>query len=114
MWIDCLAGGVSARPFLPDAAGDGPIPVADAGDILRSLCEGYTIDKVRYLVEHGGHTWEVDVFAGDNAGLVIAEVELASEDEAVSLPDWVGAEVTGDPRYYNASLVNNPYCTWQE
>ena len=85
-----------------------PIPVSDAGDILQSLCEGYTIDKVRYLVEHAGHTWEVDVFAGDNAGLVIAEVELAAEDEAVSLPDWIESEVTGDPRYFNASLVLDP------
>ena len=68
-----------------------PIPVTDASDILESLCQGSIIDKTRHLVEHAGHTWEIDVFAGDNAGLVIAEVELESEDEAVDLPGWAEA-----------------------
>jgi adenylate cyclase len=90
-----------------------PIPVTDASDILESLCQGSIIDKTRHLVEHAGHTWEIDVFAGDNAGLVIAEVELESEDEAVDLPGWVAGEVTQDPRYYNASLVTDPYCDWK-
>jgi len=90
-----------------------PVPVADAEGILDSLCEGSIIDKTRHLVDHAGHTWEVDIFAGDNAGLVIAEVELDAEDEAVELPEWVTAEVTDDPRYYNSSLVTNPYCNWR-
>jgi adenylate cyclase len=89
------------------------IPVEDAEHILESLCEGSIIDKTRHLLDHAGHTWEVDVFAGDNAGLVIAEVELQSEDEAVELPDWAVEEVTLDPRYYNANLVTNPYCNWK-
>ena len=90
-----------------------PIPVADAEGILDSLCAGSIIDKTRHLVEHAGHTWEVDVFAGDNAGLVIAEVELETEDESVELPDWAIEEVTLDPRYYNSNLVTNPYCNWK-
>lgn len=90
-----------------------PVPAADAEAILDSLCEGSIIDKTRHLVEHAGHTWEVDIFTGDNAGLVIAEVELAAEDEAVELPEWVSSEVTDDPRYYNANLVTNPYCNWK-
>lgn len=89
------------------------IPVEDAAHILESLCAGSIIDKTRHLLDHAGHTWEVDVFAGDNAGLVIAEVELQSEDEAVELPDWVVEEVTRDSRYYNANLVTNPYCNWK-
>jgi adenylate cyclase len=90
-----------------------PVPVADAEGILDSLCEGSVIDKTRHLVDHAGHTWEVDIFAGDNAGLVIAEVELDAEDEVVELPEWVAGEVTDDPRYYNANLVTNPYCNWK-
>jgi adenylate cyclase len=89
------------------------IPVEDAAHILESLCEGSMIDKTRHLLDHAGHTWEIDVFAGDNAGLVIAEVELQSEDEAVELPDWAVEEVTRDSRYYNANLVTNPYCNWK-
>lgn len=89
------------------------IPVEDAAHILESLCAGSIIDKTRHLLDHAGHTWEVDVFAGDNAGLVIAEVELQSEDEAVELPDWAVEEVTLDSRYYNANLVSNPYCNWK-
>jgi adenylate cyclase len=87
------------------------IPVADA-ELLLGLCEAPSIDKTRHLVAHGSHTWEVDVFHGANEGLVVAEVELGSPDELVDLPDWVGAEVTGDPRYYNANLVATPYRTW--
>jgi adenylate cyclase len=89
------------------------IPVEDAEHILESLCEGSIIDKTRHLLDHAGHTWEVDVFTGDNAGLVIAEVELQSEDEAVELPDWAVEEVTRDARYYNANLVREPYCNWE-
>jgi adenylate cyclase len=89
------------------------IPVEDAEHILESLCEGSIIDKTRHLLDHAGHTWEVDVFTGDNAGLVIAEVELQSEDEAVELPGWAVEEVTRDARYYNANLVREPYCNWE-
>jgi adenylate cyclase len=79
------------------------IPVADARELLV-MAEPHVIEKRRYLVPHGGLTWEVDVFAGRHAGLIIAEVELADENQLVSLPDWVGAEVSHDDRYNNASL----------
>ncbi len=83
------------------------IPVADANEMLE-ICEGPTIDKTRHLVEHVGRTWEVDVFAGANAGLVMAEIELEAADAAVALPGWVGREVTDDPRFYNSSLAVHP------
>jgi adenylate cyclase len=89
-----------------------PIPLADAEQMLAELVEGSVIDKVRYLVRCGAHVWELDVFHGDNAGLVVAELELASEDETFARPEWLGEEVSGDPRYYNASLVKHPYCDW--
>ena len=89
-----------------------PIPPEEAEQMLDSLCDGGLIEKTRYLIDHVGHRWEVDVFEGDNRGLCIAEVELESEDEQVALPDWVSDEVTGDPRYYNASLVEHPYRDW--
>jgi adenylate cyclase len=88
------------------------IPAGEAGEMLDNLCERPLIEKTRYRVEHQGLTWEVDEFDGDNAGLVIAEVELDEEDQLISLPDWVGKEVTGDRRYYNASLVADPYTGW--
>ena len=87
------------------------IPVEDARQLL-SLCIPPLIDKTRYRLPSGAHTWEVDEFHGVNAGLVVAEVELASEDELVVLPEWVGAEVTGQPDYYNANLIQRPYSTW--
>lgn len=90
------------------------IPLADAELMIASLCERPLIDKHRYTEQVGAHTWEVDVFHGDNDGLVIAEVELASEDERVELPAWVGAEVSSDPRYYNANLIAAPYSTWNQ
>jgi adenylate cyclase len=79
------------------------VPVADAREML-AMAAPHVVEKRRYLVPFGGLTWEVDVFEGRHAGLVIAEVELETEDQAVALPDWVGAEVTHDDRYYNASL----------
>ena len=88
------------------------IPVADAEAMLDALCARPLIEKTRYRIPSGGLIWEVDEFAGDNAGLVVAEVELEHEDQEVVLPDWVGAEVTGDPRYFNASLVAQPYKEW--
>ena len=88
------------------------IPAADASEMLDKLCERPLIEKTRYRVEHQGFVWEIDEFDGDNAGLIIAEVELDEEDQAIILPDWIGKEVTGDPRYYNASLITNPYTRW--
>jgi len=88
------------------------IPADEAGEMLNILCERPLIEKTRYRIEHQGLTWEVDEFDGDNAGLIIAEVELEEESQAIVLPDWVGEEVTDDPRYYNANLIANPYTTW--
>ncbi|WP_312327627.1 CYTH domain-containing protein [Stenotrophomonas sp.] len=90
---------------------DYPIPVEDARALL-ALCVGGLIDKRRHLVEHGGLLWEVDEFLGDNAGLVVAEVELASADQAIDLPEWVGEEVTDQVRYYNLALAAKPYNRW--
>lgn len=88
------------------------IPAADAAEMLDALCERPLIEKTRYRVPFAGHTWEIDEFHGANAGLVLAEVELDSEDESLSLPPWVGDEVTGDARYFNANLVAQPYAQW--
>ncbi|MBI5095956.1 MAG: CYTH domain-containing protein [Candidatus Hydrogenedentes bacterium] len=87
------------------------IPLADA-EIMLTLCEGLIIEKTRYLVPHQGHTWEVDVFDGANAGLIIAELELSDAAEAFELPAWVGDEVSLDRRYTNAYLSQHPYSTW--
>ena len=88
------------------------IPVADAERMLDTLCQRPLIEKVRYTLAAGPHTWEIDVFEGSNAGLLVAEIELSSEDEAFEKPAWVGDEVTDDPRYFNSNLVANPYETW--
>lgn len=88
------------------------IPLQDGEEMLADLISGAVIDKVRYKVRCGNHIWDLDRFHGDNAGLVVAEVELNAEDEAFEIPEWVGAEVSGDPKYYNASLVKHPYCDW--
>lgn len=92
-----------------------PIPLADAEELLDRLekCGESFIHKTRYIVPYEGHNWEVDVFAGPNEGLRVAEIELSSEAETFQKPDWVGEEVSGDPRYYNANLINNPYCRWE-
>jgi CYTH domain-containing protein len=90
-----------------------PIPVADAEELLK-LCEGPIIEKIRYVIMHERTRWEVDEFLGDNTGLVVAEVELTSEDQAFSKPAWIGREVTSEPRYYNSSLVARPYCRWPD
>jgi len=89
-----------------------PILPEDAKAIMAELCTGPEIEKTRYLVEHEGHTWEVDVFYGDNDGLVVAEIELSSEDESFVKPDWALEEVSDDPKYYNVSLLNNPFNQW--
>ncbi|HZP64739.1 MAG TPA: CYTH domain-containing protein [Rudaea sp.] len=87
------------------------IPLADA-EALLALVDGPLVEKVRYEITHAGALWEVDEFLGDNAGLVLAEIELEREDQPVMKPAWVGAEVTGDPRYYNANLAAFPYARW--
>lgn len=84
----------------------------EAEDLLK-LCESGIIDKIRYLVEVKNHTWEVDEFYGDNEGLVVAEIELLEENEVFEIPDWVGEEVTGEKKYYNAMLRQFPYCNWE-
>jgi len=89
------------------------IPVDDAEELLK-LCEPGIIDKVRYLIKIGEHTFEVDEFHGDNEGLIIAEIELSKEDEYFIHPDWLGEEVTGDIKYYNVSLIKNPYKKWEK
>ena len=90
-----------------------PIPLDEARELLDTLCEKPQIEKVRHLLHYGNHTWEIDVFGGDNAGLVVAEIELASEDEPFERPPWLGEEVSHDTRYYNVCLVKHPYCEWQ-
>lgn len=88
-----------------------PIPLADAQALL-ALSDGPLIEKTRHVLTVDGTVWEVDVFAGDNAGLVVAEVELASEDQAFARPDWLGVEVTQDARYFNSNLAQHPYSRW--
>ena len=87
------------------------IPVDEAQELLF-LCEPGVIDKTRYLINAGEYTFEVDVFHGDNEGLVIAEIELPDEDAPFKHPSWLGREVTGDPRYYNVMLAKHPFKTW--
>lgn len=90
---------------------DYAIPVDEARELL-ALCVGGLIDKRRHLVEHAGRHWEVDEFLGDNAGLVVAEIELSSGDEIFERPDWIGREVTDSVRYYNLALASYPYSRW--
>ena len=90
------------------------IPVAEAEQILDSLCAEGSVEKVRHRVPFGGHEWEVDEFLGDNAGLVVAEIELGREDERFARPPWIDSEVTEDERYYNSSLALRPWRSWPE
>jgi CYTH domain-containing protein len=87
------------------------IPRQDA-DALLEICEKPLIEKNRYIIMHDGIVWEVDEFFGENQGLIVAEIELENEDQHFSKPDWVGKEVTGDPRYFNANLIKNPFTKW--
>ncbi len=87
------------------------IPVVDANQMMESMCE-CIIDKMRFVVRFEGSTWEVDEFYGENRGLVVAEIELDSEEQEFVLPPWVGLEVTGDARYYNSNLGQRPFSTW--
>ena len=88
------------------------IPMADCNAMLDTLAERPLIEKKRYKVQFGGLTWEIDEFFGENTGLIVAEIELKSEDQTFKKPDWVGDEVTGDPRYFNANLIKQPYTQW--
>ncbi len=88
------------------------IPLNDAKFMLEYMCTGSPISKKRHLIRINQHTWEIDEFLADNKGLVVAEIELGHEDEAFNKPDWVGKEVSNDPKYINMSLVTAPYRTW--
>ena len=90
-----------------------PIPVEDARFMLEEICEQPTLTKQRTRIENGKFCWEVDEFYGANQGLVIAEIELQSEDQSFEKPDWIGVEVSHDPRYLNINLIQNPFQTWK-
>jgi adenylate cyclase len=89
-----------------------PIPTQDAQHLLDELCIRPVIDKTRHEIRYGAHRWEIDEFHGANEGLVIAEIELAAEDEHFERPPWLGAEVSDDPRYYNVNLARHPFSRW--
>jgi CYTH domain-containing protein len=89
-----------------------PIPVADAQDLLARLCHQPLIEKYRCRIPYQGMVWEVDEFLGDNAGLLVAEIELSAPDQVFAKPDWVGDEVTDDRRYFNSSLIRHPFSRW--
>jgi len=89
------------------------IPLPDAREILEQLCSKPLLEKTRHLVRYGDHIWEIDVFEGDNAGLVVAEVELATLGESFARPPWLGEEVSYDSRYYNSELAKHPYKEWR-
>ena len=89
-----------------------PLPLADANELLDQVCEQPIIEKYRSRIVLGAHTWEVDEFLGANQGLLFAEIELGSEDEAFDKPDWIGDEVTQDRRYFNSSLIRLPFSQW--
>lgn len=90
------------------------IPLTDAQEILDNLCLKPVIEKTRHFVMHNNHQWEIDEFDGENAGLIVAEIELDSADETFAKPDWIGADVTQDMRYYNNNLAREPYSQWRD
>mgnify|MGYP003337923895 FL=1 len=90
-----------------------PIPFDDCNAMLDNLAEKPLIEKKRYKIAAGGFIWEIDEFFGENQGLIVAEVELASEDQAFEKPAWIGDEVSGDPRYFNSNLIKHPYSRWK-
>jgi adenylate cyclase len=98
--------GISRREY------EYPIPLDEAQELLAHLVSGAVIEKVRYKVKCGEHVWDLDQFLGANQGLVVAEVELSHENEHFEMPEWAGEDVSNEKRYYNASLVNHPYCNW--
>lgn len=89
------------------------IPIADANEMLDQLCLSPLIEKHRYTLQHGGMTWEIDEFFGENQGLIIAEIELESADQLFAEPSWLGTEVSHDARYFNAALSQHPYTLWE-
>lgn len=89
------------------------IPARDAEELLKTLCVGALIEKVRHFVHFGDHLWEIDVFEADNQGLIVAEIELTHPEEPFLRPPWLGPEVTDDPRYYNTYLAEKPFKSWQ-
>ena len=91
-----------------------PIPMDDASELLSTLCAKPIIEKTRHYITAGEHTWEIDEFAGDNEGLIVAEIELNHEDDAFAAQSWLGKEVSGNERYYNSMLIKNPYKNWQD
>lgn len=88
------------------------IPLADAEELLADFCRKPILEKIRHHVPHAGHLWEIDVFGGDNEGLIVAEIELSDVDEPFELPPWAGEEVSHDRRYYNVCLIDHPYKNW--
>jgi len=90
-----------------------PIPMEDANEMLENNCQFPLIEKIRHFFKDGPVTWEIDEFFGENGGLIVAEIELEAEDQKFELPDWVGDEVTGDPKYLNINLVQNPFKKWK-
>lgn len=88
------------------------IPFAECNAMLDTLAEKPIIEKKRHKIKHAGLTWEVDEFFGENAGLIVAEVELESEDQKIDKPEWIGSEVSGDPRYFNSNLIKHPFTKW--
>ena len=88
------------------------IPVTDAEELLATMCLRPQIEKIRYSVSRGAHVWEIDVFDRENAGLIVAEIELTHPDEAFERPAWLGNEVSADPRYFNSNLLAHPFSSW--
>ncbi len=103
--------GKSSKSGLSRYEWEKEIPVDEASELLK-LCEPGAIEKIRYFVKSEEFTFEIDEFFGDNKGLTIAEIELKSEEDTFEKPDWLGEEVTGDPRYYNSQLSKNPFKNW--
>ena len=112
--FSCLTTRSSTRLFLIATSAKAISAVSVVAEKLMTLCEPGIIDKIRWLVKSGEHTFEVDEFFGDNAGLIIAEVELSSADEQPVIPHFIGKEVSGDRRYYNSQLRLNPYRLWKD
>lgn len=111
-WITLKGAPMDTRQGVTRAEFEYEIPLADADWMLDNLCRRPLIEKTRHTFDHAGHTWEVDVFEQDNAGLVVAEIELTSEDEEFARPDWLGEEVSADPRYNNQQLSRVPFREW--
>jgi adenylate cyclase len=109
-WLNIKGGGfVASRQEF-----EYPIPVAEAAEMLETLCHGPLVEKTRHVVPFGGLEWEVDEFHGRNAGLVVAELELAREGQAFEKPPWLGRDVTHLEHYYNVRLVVHPFCDWSD